>query len=105
MRAFHRPPAHVFLIFLARVEVRARSAPNSDSPPAGQSSNSIPAARQHAKNVWTNENIGTVAGHGSTVRSGYVGRGATTRLSIPVNSWIPRNADQSDEDKHSNSTR
>jgi hypothetical protein len=70
MRAFLRSVALVFLIFLARVEVRAQSAASSGPPPAGQSSSSTPAAGQHARKVWTNENIGTVAGRGATVGSG-----------------------------------
>jgi hypothetical protein len=62
----------------------------------------------------TNPAVAVVDENGHVTRTGagkaeievtYIGGGATTRLSIPVDSWILRNADQSDQDKNSNSTR
>jgi len=62
----------------------------------------------------TNPAVALVDENGHVTRTGagkaeievtYIGGGATTRLSIPVDSWILRNADQSDQDQNSNSTR
>jgi hypothetical protein len=70
MRTFLRLLALLSLLFLSCAEVRAQSAAGSDPTPATQPANSDPAAPHHSKRVWTNENIGTVAGDISVVGVG-----------------------------------
>jgi hypothetical protein len=100
MRVFLRPLALVFLISLAHVEVRAQSAANSDPPPEGRSSRNTPGWRS-ARAVDENGHVTPTDAGKAEIEVTYVRDCAATRPSIPVDSWILRKADQSDQGKNS----
>src|SRR5271163_246752 len=69
MGSLLRPLVLVVLIFFPRVGARAQSSPSSDPPAVNPSPSSATAASEHAKKIWTNENIGALHGRGSASQS------------------------------------